>query len=103
MSQGGSGGISNNSHLKNNNANNSHHSNRNLSAAMTNAQSSTAAATAAANATGQNASSSIISSSVPGGLANHSNAEGDDTIQFPYCDDVNKYEKIGKIGQGKCF
>ena len=26
--------------------------------------------------------------------------DSDDTLCFPYCDNVNKYDKIGKIGQG---
>lgn len=43
-------------------------------------------------------------SSGPGGFGPSANGgDNDDTIYFPYCDDVNKYEKIGKIGQGKFF
>lgn len=82
MSQG-SGGMSNN--LKN------HHHRISAASASANAQSSSSTMANAAANTSINAS---------GGTPNHSSTEGDDTINFPYCDDVNKYEKIGKIGQG---
>lgn len=83
MSQG-SGGISNN--LKN------HHHRISAASATANAQSSSSTMT------GANAANVAINAS--GGTPNHSSSDGDDTIHFPYCDDVNKYEKIGKIGQG---
>lgn len=39
-------------------------------------------------------------------LTSSSNINGplpDNEYEFPYCEDVNKYTKISKIGQGKCI
>ena len=33
-------------------------------------------------------------------ISNRDRAAWLDELQFPYCDDVSKYEKLDKIGQG---
>ena len=100
MSQGaggsGGGGISN-SILKNSHYNSS----RNSSSASNNAQSSSSSASnASSNANTSNYQTSNNVPNAAGGTPNNTNGDSDDNIYFPYCDDVNKYEKIGKIGQG---